>query len=259
MQHAVNGSVRIAWEEEGQGEPLLLVMGHMFGRHMWHWILPALAAEHRVLLFDNRGVGESDAPRGDYRIEDMAEDAIAVLDAAGVESAHVFGVSMGGVVAQELALSHSPRVRSLVLGCTAAFREGRKTHRNAHRIKSMLPAAPLLRVSKSALYGPGIPKDRVALDNTLFAQQRTPSWGLFGQSMATATYSPFERLRDITQPTLVLHGDHDRPVPLERGRELAERIPNAKLVILEGAGHHFIADMPDRAAHEVLLFLKEHS
>src|SRR5580704_4755103 len=120
MPYVSSGGSNIYWEESGAGEPLLLIMGLGYSLEMWHRSRPALSAVYRTIVFDNRGVGRSDVPPGPYSIAQMASDAAAVLDAAGIESAHVFGMSMGGMIAQEFALQYPKRVRSLILGCTAA-------------------------------------------------------------------------------------------------------------------------------------------
>src|ERR1700741_1827550 len=120
MPFVENQGVKIYWDEEGSGEPLLLIMGLSYPSYMWHRTRPVLAQTYRTIAVDNRGVGQSDVPPGVYSIALMASDAAAVLDAAKVQSAHVFGVSMGGMIAQEFALQYPERVRSLILGCTAA-------------------------------------------------------------------------------------------------------------------------------------------
>src|SRR5215472_9043093 len=120
MGFVVNQGTKIYWDEQGQGEPLLLIMGLGYPSDAWYRTRPALAGKYRTIAFDNRGVGRTEMPPGPYPIPVMASDAAAVLDAAGVDKAHVFGISMGGMIAQEFALQYPQRVRSLVLGCTAS-------------------------------------------------------------------------------------------------------------------------------------------
>src|SRR6202050_602526 len=119
MPFADNQGTTIYWDEQGTGAPILLIMGLGYPSAMWHRTRPALSASYRTIALDNRGVGSSDVPPGPYSIATMASDAAAVLDAAGVPSAHVFGVSMGGMIAQEFALQYSERTRALILGCTS--------------------------------------------------------------------------------------------------------------------------------------------
>ena len=120
MAWVENQGAMIYWDEQGQGEPVLLIMGLGWASPMWHRSRPVLAERYRTIALDNRGVGRSDMPPGPYAIALMASDAASVLDAAGIEGTHVFGVSMGGMIAQEFALQYPRRVRSLILGCTAA-------------------------------------------------------------------------------------------------------------------------------------------
>src|SRR5271155_3320601 len=120
MPFVDNQGARIYWDEQGHGAPVLLIMGLGYTSHMWHRTRPVLAQHYQTVVLDNRGVGKSDVPPGPYSIASMASDAAAVLDAAGTGSAHVFGVSMGGMIAQEFALQYPKRVRSLILGCTAS-------------------------------------------------------------------------------------------------------------------------------------------
>src|ERR1700761_1044899 len=109
--------VKIHWEAQGEGTPVLLVMGHRYSSALWYPILPALAARHRIIMLDNRGTGRSGASRS-VTVEAMADDAVAVMDAAGGDTAHIFGVSMGGILVEDIALRHPGRVRSLIVGCS---------------------------------------------------------------------------------------------------------------------------------------------
>ena len=140
MPFAHRPDARIWWDQSGTGDPILLIMGHAYGADMWHRTAPELAASYRVIRFDNRGAGRSSDPPGPYSVPLMAEDALAVLDAASAASAHVYGVSLGGAVALQLALDHPGRVRSLTLGCTAASAEGASRGALLTRVRSLLPA-----------------------------------------------------------------------------------------------------------------------
>ena len=120
MPYIQNQGAKIYWDEQGSGEPLLLLMGLAYPSDMWYRTRPVLAKYYCTIAIDNRGIGRSDMPPGPYPIPLMASDALAVLDALGVESAHTYGISMGGMIAQELTLQHPKRIRSLILGCTAA-------------------------------------------------------------------------------------------------------------------------------------------
>src|SRR6202142_183668 len=120
MPFVENQGARIYWDEQGHGAPVLLIMGLSYPYYMWHPTRPVLTEHYKTIALDNRGIGRSDVPSGPYPIALMASDAAAVLDAAGIESAHLFGVSMGGMITQEFALQYPKRVKSLILGCTAS-------------------------------------------------------------------------------------------------------------------------------------------
>src|ERR1700748_2689937 len=118
MPYVSNEGAELYWTSQGSGMPMLLIMGLSFTHEMWYRLLPTLTERYRVILFDNRGMGRSSVPNAPYSIPQMARDAAAVLKAAGASAAHVMGASMGGMIAQELALRQPKLVRSLILGCT---------------------------------------------------------------------------------------------------------------------------------------------
>jgi pimeloyl-ACP methyl ester carboxylesterase len=182
----------------------------------------------------------------------MADDALAVLDAAGAASAHVYGVSMGGFIALQLALGHPGRVRSLTLGCTAASAEG--ASRGA-RVRSLVPAAALNRMAWKLLYAPGTPDSRRAEDQQIVRRTRASGRGRRGQLIGAASFDVTSRLAEIRIPTLVIHGALDRIVPAVNGRRLAGGVAGARLVVFPDAGHVYLTDAPDAANQEVLCFL----
>jgi 3-oxoadipate enol-lactonase len=246
-----NGSVRLWWDEVGAGDPVLLVMGFSYPSEMWHRVWPAMADEFRVIRFDNRGIGKSDVPTDPYSIADMAEDAVAVLDAAGVRRAHVYGASMGGGIAQELALRHPDRVASLVLACTAAPDRPEGGPPKIPAIFRLIPARVVIRLRAHRNYGSDVPQEAIREDRAILRSTRMTTRGLMGQAQAVASYHSKDRVGQISVPTLVLHGDQDTTVPIERGRELATLIPGARLEVLEGARHNFITSI-DCPANQIV-------
>jgi 3-oxoadipate enol-lactonase len=243
-----SNGVKIAWEQGGSGDPLLLVMGHRWSRRMWHPVLDRLQQEFRVITFDNRGAGESEAPPPGYALSEMTADAVKVLDAAGVERAHVLGVSMGGVIAQDLALHHGDRVDRLVLGCTGAITAERMRLTPVRRLNYYLPDKVVNAAGRSLLYGGWAVTPAIRQDLAVLAGETTTRQGLLGQARAVSGHDvDLEALRRLPHPTLVLHGGKDKVVPVAWGRELATLIPGAQCVVLETAGHNF---MPTHA-HEM--------
>ncbi|MDQ1747023.1 MAG: hypothetical protein QOD07_1286 [Frankiaceae bacterium] len=252
-----NAGPRLWWDRSGDGEPpLLLIQGLGYTADMWHRILPALSASRQVVRFDNRGVGRSDLPDGEWSMEEMADDAARVLDAAGVESAYVFGVSMGGVVAQEVALRHRDRVRGLVLGCTHP--SGRDAVRASPDAVAMLfdrtPRSPRDAVEASLpfLYADDTSRDRIDEDVTVRLRWPLRAKAYWGQLDAMRRHGGLlERLRSLDLPVLVVHGTADRLVQPDNARLLADAIPGARLAWIEGAGHLFWTDRPEETVRLV--------
>src|SRR5215468_8662281 len=168
MAFTANQGCRIYWDGEGKGDPLLLIMGLGYPSIAWYRTRPVLSREFRTIAFDNRGVGKSEMPPGPYPIPLMASDAVAVLDAAGVESAHVFGISMGGMISQEFALLYPERVRSLILGCTNFG--GRQVESATPRVLEVLRARGTMapeegvRAMAPYIYDASTPRERVEED-----------------------------------------------------------------------------------------------
>jgi pimeloyl-ACP methyl ester carboxylesterase len=256
-----NDGVTLHWQEKGEGTPLLLIMGHRFSSEMWYPILPALTQAHRTIWFDNRGAGQSSYTRK-LTVAQMAADAFAVMDAAGVEKAHVFGVSMGGGVALEMAVRQPARLTSLVLGCTAAFTAEKRRMPSILRNLYYLPNWALRIIMSGGRgdhgYGSAAPLDRVAIDQKMVASDKFSRPGVIAQAVAVASHiTTLEAVAGVTTPTLVLHGDEDGLVPFHWGEELAMTIPGSRLVKLEGAGHNFLVAGLEKATAEVLYFFAE--
>jgi pimeloyl-ACP methyl ester carboxylesterase len=222
---------------------------------MWYPVIDALAEHHHVIWFDNRGIGQSEASRTGS-IEDMAADAVAVLDAAGVDKAHVYGVSLGGVVALQLALQSPERVRSLVIGCSGILDDAKPRAPRWVNLLAHVPPGLLSRRGGTKGYGSAAPAEAIARDQEVLRGERRTATGLKQQQNALRAYSVSkETIAGIQLPVLVLHGDEDRGVKLEWGQELAETLPDAKLVVYRGAGHNYLVAYPNQANADVLAFL----
>jgi 3-oxoadipate enol-lactonase len=262
MPFAENDGVKIYWEETGQGQPILLIMGLGWTSGMWHRTCRLLEAKYRVIIFDNRGVGRSDVPPGPYAIATMAADAAAVLDAAGVESAHLYGISMGGMIAQEFTLQYPARVKSLVLGCTAAG--GPAALQPAPEVlqvlmrRGMTPQEALEAIDPF-IYDPGTPREWLGQDRKLRLEWYPTADGYISQLQGIMAWESYSRLSQIAVPTLVIHGESDQLIPPGNGKLVADRIPNAKLVMIPRASHIFPTDQPKIADEALLSFLSAQS
>jgi pimeloyl-ACP methyl ester carboxylesterase len=249
------------WEDEGSGEPVLLVMGLGMPATGWWRTVPVLAKRFRVLAFDNRGSGRSGRPKGPYSLAQLTADALAVLDAAGEESAHVYGISLGGMVAQELALLAPERVRSLVLGATTA---GGREHERPDdetvdflRRRGSMPVEEGVWASIPYMYGPATLEraaERIAEDVEQRLRFPPDRAGYQAQLAAASAHDTASRLGAIATRSLVLHGSADRIVPVANGRRLAEWLPRAGFHELAGAGHLYLTDAPEAGEIVVRFF-----
>jgi 3-oxoadipate enol-lactonase len=246
---------RIRYELAGDpGEPRLLILEGAADRiEGWRRSLPTLSGELSVAIVDHRGNGDSDEPPGPCTMATFVEDAIGVLDEIGWDRAHVYGQSFGGMVAQELALTYPHRVRGLVLGCTTAGER--------HTVPVEEAKVPKGEPWRS-WYGPGYPDlhpDEVAEDRRVASGPPEHPEGARRQWEAMVSWDAYDRLPEISAPTLVLHGTADRIVAPANAEVLAARIPRSELVLLEGAGHVYHWEQPERADREVLEFLRRHA
>ncbi len=245
--------MKIAWERHGGGAPLLLIHGLGYARWGWEPVVEPLARSFDVLLFDNRGIGESDTPPGPYTAAQMASDAVQVLDEARVERAHVLGTSLGGMVAQELALAHPGRVDKLVLACTTPG--GARAHPMPDQTVRLLTNGATLRdFVENALE----PDSRVELverilEHRLATAQPPEAW--LAQAAAGAGFDAYERAGSIAAPALVLHGDGDVVVDPRNAELLAGLLPHASLELFPGTGHLFFWQQPERFVGLVEEFL----
>ncbi|MDQ6778617.1 MAG: alpha/beta hydrolase [Actinomycetota bacterium] len=252
MPTARSGDISIHYESTGAGAPVLLVMGLGMNATGWWRTIPVLAeAGLRVLALDNRGVGRSDRPSGPYTTAEMADDAAAVLDADGVERAHIYGISLGGMIAQEIALRHPDRVERLVLGATTpggthAIAADDATLAFFHR-RGQMGAEEAVWASVPYNYSAHTRAehgDRIAEDIRQRLRFPIEPEPYAAQLAAALGHDGYDRLARITAPTLVVHGTDDVMVPPANGSLLADRIPTAELVELPGTAHLYPTDDP---------------
>lgn len=257
----INGIKRY-YQETGSGDPLLLINGLGGTSISWEPFLPALAPRFRVITSDNRGVGRSDAPPGPYTTRQMADDAAALLGHLGVECAHVVATSMGGMIAQELALGHPKLIDRLVLNATYARPRSSIIDPWISFVVQMKE-----RVDEKAnqigwlpwLYTPAFLADPERVETVLAWRDPypAPAHGIAAQAEAARRHDALERLPGIIAPTLVLVGPEDVVTPVYYSRELAAAIPKARLQVLERGGHSALWEDPEAGADALLSFLAE--
>ena len=246
---------RLYYERHGGGEPLLLITGFTISSAVFDPILPLYGERFECITYDNRGSGRSDSPLRPTSMVELAADAARLLDALGLESAHVYGLSMGGMIAQELAIRFPERVRGLVLGGT--------TPGGPRALRPKLgELGALIAAERGALRGPGRPwlaswlfspefrreqPERVRELLEHFDRHRAPAHGVLAHLGASVYHDTVSRLGRIQAPTLVLHGEKDAMAPIGNARLLADSIPDAELRVIPEAGHAYLLERPEES------------
>ena len=249
------------YEIHGEGDALLLIRGLGSTCDGFKAQVEGMSPHFKVISFDNRCVGRTDQPQQPFTIADMADDTAALLDALGVDSAHVFGVSLGGMVAQEMALRHPARVGRLALACTHAgprtaarspewairvFNESR----DMPRADALTHSVPLLFARKTVDEQPQLVEETLAV----MLNNNQPKSSYLLQLGAVMHHETADRLRQITHPTLVLTGTEDTLVDPGNSRLIAERIPGARLIEFEETGHVFFTEKADEVNRVLIEF-----
>jgi 3-oxoadipate enol-lactonase len=247
----------------GEGEPLLLIQGMSATHLAWgRAFLDEIERSFDTIVFDNRGMGLSGRAQLPFTIADLAADTVGLLDALELESAHVVGISMGGMIAQELALAHPDRIRTLTIG--ASYCGGPEGTLMTPEDLQMLGAAvasgdrqQVFRAMWEINLSPGFRDEdsRFASFSEMASKLSSPQPVILQQMQACALHDTHQRLGQIDLPTLVIHGDADRLLGYANGREIASAIPGARLETLEGVGHMFWWEQPQRAAE----LIREHA
>ncbi len=261
--HARIGDVDLAYRVVGDGPPLLLVMGHTGTQDQWPLsFVNSLARERRVITYDHRGMGDSSSPDGDWSVETFANDAAGLLAALDAGQADVLGWSMGGMVAQELALAHPGTVRRLVLLATSAggpealppdpavldmmHDDSVIGVERARRILSLLVPADWLEAHRAFLMDYPRPRRVASTEDALRQWKAVAGWA-----------GAWDRLPALDRPVLIVTGDADRVTPAENSVRLAQRIPGSWLIRLAGGGHGVLYQQPQRLAKIVRVFLED--
>lgn len=253
--------IEIFYEEKGTGESLLLIAGFACDHTNWLKMIPILASHYRVIVFDNRGVGQTSAPNTPYSIRQMADDAAGLLEAMGLSRVHVAGHSMGGQIAQELALAHPERVRSLTLlaSCAKLDERGKAVIESWGELPRLVDAVTGLRLSFPWIYTShfyAIPGAIQHVIEEVLSNSFPPSpLGIYKQSRAITSCDTSTRLDGIKCPTLVVVGNEDILSRVFFSEQLVQGIRDAELVVLEKCGHGLPTESPEVTTAALLAFL----
>lgn len=242
----VNG-ININYKVEGRGKPLLMIAGLGSDQNVWMFQTYFFKKHFQVITFDNRGVGESDKPKGPYTTRMMADDTVGLMEHLGLKKAHILGISMGGMIAQEMAINYPERILKLVLGCTYAYVESalNGNHKTAEWDK-------VVELSQQVKVGSMV---SLAFNKNL-CEDSLSKIGFEAQAEACRTHQTLDRLPFIKSPTLVIVGTKDEVFKPISSEVVAKNIRGAKLVKLENGSHSFFIEMREHFNKEVLNFLK---
>jgi pimeloyl-ACP methyl ester carboxylesterase len=266
MEKAKVKDIEIAYEVTGSGDPLILIGGFTMVKESWTDQVARLSKHFQVVAFDNRGVGETTVPSEPFTIADMAEDTVGLMDAIGIESAHFFGVSMGGLIAQMLALDHAARVKKIALGCTT--HGGRHAVQPQKEVMALLGSAADPNLSPEEAMRMRLPimfTDRFLREQEERVEEFVQTGlrylptleGATGQMKALSVFNVKRRLGEIKCPVLAIAGSEDKMMPPENSKLLTEGIQGAKLYVVQEAGHSFFHEKPAEVCRVLVDFFEE--
>ena len=258
----VNG-INIYYETHGEGDPLVMIMGLRRNVEWWYDQIPALSKHFKILLFDNRGAGRTDKPKMDYSIRLFADDTAELMKSLNIKRAHVLGVSMGGYIAQELAINYPHIVKSLILACTGPGGE-RAVLMSPERLKKFtanegLSPEQILQKDMDIYFSDKFITEypeKITEFIEISLRYYQPPDAFMRQFAACLKHDTVERLNRITLPTLILAGDDDPLVPPENSQILKKLIPHAELILFPGKRHCFFIEEANQFNQKVILFLK---
>jgi 3-oxoadipate enol-lactonase len=259
MALARAGEIELSYDRAGDGPPLLLIMGMSGTKHHWgESLLEGLQRDFDTIVYDHRDAGDSTRTGQPFTIADLAEDATGLLTVLEIDSAHVMGISMGGMIAQELALGHPERIRSLTLGCTYCGGEGsvltsEEVMRKLAEAMTSGDRERAIRAAWEVNVSPSFAANEEAWVRFRATGMRygLPVEVIMRQMQAIAGHDTSARLAGVGAPTLVVHGTLDELLPVQNGRMIAGLIPDTRLEIFEDVGHMFFLEKPERTAELV--------
>lgn len=248
MPYITINNIRFYYEIRGNGPPMMMIMGLAANSDWWpEKLLSLLESHYTLILFDNRGAGRTESSKGCYRIEQFAEDAIGLMDALDVRKAHVFGVSMGGMIAQEMAISYPDRIDRLILGCTTCGpKYGRQFSMQGvwygflYFFQYPLSLNRWLISLTLSQYNVNTPENQDFLNRIKIAP--ISSLDKWKQIFASLRHNSYPRLKKITSPVLLMAGENDFLIPPKNSDILARQIPQARLITFPNASHAFLGD-----------------
>ena len=261
MPHATVKGITLYYEIRGSGAPLLLIQGLGYPGEMWFPQLPIFSEKFTTIIFDNRGAGNSEKPDAEYSIRQMAEDTISLLDHLAVSSSHIVGVSMGGLIAQEMAISFPERIAKLVLLSTHYGTGNGEATRSIWGELLSISTERMEEIIREKLpfsLAPEFYREQWEITHQIVKIRcinPQPADAFMRQFEAAKKFDAKERVKRISAPTLVVSGTEDRIVPIELARSLAKEIPGARFHEMKGAGHLAFIEKADEVNRVILDFL----
>lgn len=262
MQKVAVGDIEISCEARGEGRPLILIQGLTATLDWWDAsFLDKLARDYRVIIFDNRGAGRTAAPEGEFSIEQLADDTAGLMDALEIEKAFILGYSMGGMIAQGLAISHPEKVEKLVL-CATFCGGSNSTFATQEVLGKLVDRSGTIDDLMNRFLGLMFDADWIKENSHLLEDFKrryllapTSAHNATRQFMATATFDAYDRLKDVNIPTMVVCGSEDIIIPADNSRVIADAIQGASLLEYPGCGHGFLWQREEEFLEELQGFL----
>lgn len=265
MPHQTVNGINVYYEEQGKGEPLILLNGLAFPMDLWFSQIQELSKDFRVIAADNRGIGRTDKPDEEYSIPLMAADAVGLLRSLGIEKGHVAGLSMGGFIAQEMALSYPSMVNRLILIATSmggarSWEMGKPFWKKVMDEMRGKTPEQIYRLDLTMMTAPGFAGKRPDVIDKAVAlrmQNVQPYHAFLRQSSGAASFDAYARAGSIKQPTLIVLGQDDPIFPIALAEDFQKILPKAKMIVYEDCGHAILLEKAEQLSGDIREFLKK--